>query len=105
MTPEVLDAIATFVSTVGGPLAVTAAVLFLLWKQLGVAAKQTELLFLLSGHVAETSERTESNGGKLDAILSKLERGVCRESHSEVDQVVHRDEDYQRDRRTGYAGS
>jgi hypothetical protein len=104
VTPELVTALQKFVESTGGPMFITIAVLLLMWKMLGLMGKQNDILTTLNANTASTHEMVEDSGVKLDTIIGKLERGVCREVYPEVDQAVHRDADHQRDRRAGRTG-
>jgi hypothetical protein len=99
-----IAALQKFIESTGGPMFITIAVLLLMWKMLGLMGKQNDILTTLNANTASTHELSEVNSGKLDTIIGKLERGVCREVYPEVDQAVHRDADHQRDRRAGRTG-
>jgi hypothetical protein len=101
VTPELLLGLQQFVTAVGGPMVITIAVLALMWKMLVLMGKQNEILTTLSGNVAADHELGQANSGKLDIILTKLERGVCRETDTEVDAGADSGADHRGDRRAG----
>jgi hypothetical protein len=99
-----IAALQKFIESTGGPMFITIAVLLLMWKMLGLMGKQNDILTTLNANTASTHEMVEGSSGKLDVIIGKLERGVCREFHSEVDQAARREPDPSSDRRGGRAG-
>jgi hypothetical protein len=99
-----VTALQKFVESTGGPMFITLAVLVLMWKMLTLMGKQNEILATLGVHTASSRELAEASSGKLDTIIGKLERGVCREVYTEDDPAARRDADHTRDRRAGRSG-